>query len=452
MEAIEMARALEHRQIEGHAESTLGVALSVRGDIEGAIEHGRRGLALAMEGKDYDDVGRGYANLASTYALAGRFDEAIAVALEGAAMMRRVGLFTTYGSFILLNAADALYERGRWDELDDLLAEVVPIATGVARMYALQVQSRLFVGRGDFDAARERLATLHDALDTTADAQFNGPLTLAQLELAAWTADTDGGRTAADRGLGILDVTEDVAMYAAVVAAAVRIEADAAERARAGRDREGERKAVERASALRRGLAERVATGPSVGLLASGVAARAALADAELGRATGRNNPESWRAILAAAEAAGTPYVRALTAWRVGEALLDAREDRAPVAGLLDEAIAEARRLGARPLLEAATGLAARARIPLAEASSAPAQSTESGPRGAAEAAAYELTPRELEVLRLLAAGRTNRQIAEELFISESTAGVHVSHILGKLGVGGRVEAAAIAVRLGIAV
>ena len=64
--------------------------------------------------------------------------------------------------------------------------------------------------------------------------------------------------------------------------------------------------------------------------------------------------------------------------------------------------------------------------------------------------AAYDLTPREVEVLRLVALGRTNRQIAEELFISESTAGVHVSHIIGKLGVGGRVEAATIATRLGL--
>ena len=64
--------------------------------------------------------------------------------------------------------------------------------------------------------------------------------------------------------------------------------------------------------------------------------------------------------------------------------------------------------------------------------------------------AAYELTARELEVLRLVVAGRTNRQIGEELFISESTAGVHVSRILAKFGVAGRVEAATIAARLGI--
>jgi len=54
-------------------------------------------------------------------------------------------------------------------------------------------------------------------------------------------------------------------------------------------------------------------------------------------------------------------------------------------------------------------------------------------------------------VLALVAAGRTNRQVAEALFISEKTASIHVSHILAKLGVGGRVEAAAVAHRLGLA-
>ena len=60
------------------------------------------------------------------------------------------------------------------------------------------------------------------------------------------------------------------------------------------------------------------------------------------------------------------------------------------------------------------------------------------------------LTRREREVLALLAEGRTNRQIADELFISESTAGVHVSNILGKLGVTGRTEAVAVAFRAGL--
>ena len=60
------------------------------------------------------------------------------------------------------------------------------------------------------------------------------------------------------------------------------------------------------------------------------------------------------------------------------------------------------------------------------------------------------LTPREAEVLALVAAGQTNRQISERLYVSEKTASVHVSNILRKLGVNSRVDAAAIAQRLGV--
>jgi DNA-binding CsgD family transcriptional regulator len=63
----------------------------------------------------------------------------------------------------------------------------------------------------------------------------------------------------------------------------------------------------------------------------------------------------------------------------------------------------------------------------------------------------FGLTARELEVLRLVADGRSNGQIAESLFISRKTASVHVSNILAKLGVSTRVEAAALAHRRGLA-
>jgi len=64
--------------------------------------------------------------------------------------------------------------------------------------------------------------------------------------------------------------------------------------------------------------------------------------------------------------------------------------------------------------------------------------------------APYQLTERELAVLRLLAAGYTNAQIGAELFISAKTASVHVTSILRKLGVAGRVQAAAVAERAGL--
>ena len=62
----------------------------------------------------------------------------------------------------------------------------------------------------------------------------------------------------------------------------------------------------------------------------------------------------------------------------------------------------------------------------------------------------FGLSKRELEVLALIAQGRTNREIGDRLFISQKTVGVHVGNILAKLGVSGRVEAAAVAIRLGL--
>jgi len=71
-------------------------------------------------------------------------------------------------------------------------------------------------------------------------------------------------------------------------------------------------------------------------------------------------------------------------------------------------------------------------------------------PETLSAAASLGLTRREAEVLALVAAGRTNRQIGQELFITPKTASIHVSRILAKLGVAGRGEAAAIAHRVGL--
>jgi DNA-binding NarL/FixJ family response regulator len=98
--------------------------------------------------------------------------------------------------------------------------------------------------------------------------------------------------------------------------------------------------------------------------------------------------------------------------------------------------------LGAAPLLADVRGLARRARLQIEDA---PAARTD-----AAALDAFGLTQREREVLRLVADGRSNPQIAEALFISRKTASVHVSNILGKLGVASRGEAAAVAHPLGL--
>jgi DNA-binding NarL/FixJ family response regulator len=102
---------------------------------------------------------------------------------------------------------------------------------------------------------------------------------------------------------------------------------------------------------------------------------------------------------------------------------------------------ATATELGAAPLREALEALARRARLDLGtRAQEAPAEAVDELP----------LTERETDVLRLLAEGLTNREIAGRLFISEKTVGTHVAHIFEKLGVHGRVEAAGRAHVLGV--
>jgi DNA-binding NarL/FixJ family response regulator len=99
--------------------------------------------------------------------------------------------------------------------------------------------------------------------------------------------------------------------------------------------------------------------------------------------------------------------------------------------------------LAAQPLVEDIEAIARRTRISL----DAPTVNV----LGEHDAIRLGLTSREAEVLGLVAAGRTNREIGAELYVSEKTASVHVSNILRKLGVSSRVEAAAVAQRVGVA-
>jgi DNA-binding NarL/FixJ family response regulator len=121
---------------------------------------------------------------------------------------------------------------------------------------------------------------------------------------------------------------------------------------------------------------------------------------------------------------------------------------------LAQAALIAAGELGARWLVEELRALGERARLGL-EVS---AGGERSDPDAAGTAAAssngedpFGLTPRERQVLALLAEGATNRQIGAALYMAEKTASVHVSRILAKLGVQGRTQAAAVAHRLHLA-
>lgn len=148
-----------------------------------------------------------------------------------------------------------------------------------------------------------------------------------------------------------------------------------------------------------------------------------ARAEAEWHRAHGRADVEAWRAVVEAFDV-GFAYEAARSRWRLAEALL-ASGERVAALKEWERAVEVAASLGARPLSAALAELGRRARF-------APAQPG-------------LLTGREREVLALVAEGLPNREIGERLFIAQKTVSVHVSNILGKLGVSSRTQAAAVA-------
>ena len=161
-------------------------------------------------------------------------------------------------------------------------------------------------------------------------------------------------------------------------------------------------------------------------------------------RLTGPSDPEAWAVAARAWQDLGCPHRTGYARWRQAQAQLDAGQPATTAAAPLRAAAAAA--AAHAPLLAQVRLLAERARIPLHP----PAAAVNEASPPAQARAPYGLTGRELAVLRLLAAGRTNAQIAAELYISPRTASVHVSSILRKLGVSGRVQAAAIAERAGL--
>jgi DNA-binding NarL/FixJ family response regulator len=161
----------------------------------------------------------------------------------------------------------------------------------------------------------------------------------------------------------------------------------------------------------------------------------------------GYDSGARWATLADGWASLGRPFRSAMARWREAEAA-EATGDRASGVEALRLSHHIASELGAAPLLAHLEVMARRLRVRLTSAGR-PVDPT-SGSSDAASQAAYGLTPREREVLALVAAGHTNREIAAALFISESTAGVHVSNILGKLGVSTRTEAARTALDEGL--
>jgi DNA-binding CsgD family transcriptional regulator len=305
----------------------------------------------------------------------------------------------------------------------------------------------LDAGRGDFEGA---LAHVRAAKRLSGDifiaVQYPPVLAAAEAEVAAWQGRLEDASAAVAEGLAALQgPLQDLRAYM-LLAIGLRVEGDRAGLAAARHDHDTLADARLVAGVLLR-WARTTLDEPEV------APRRALLAtcEAEYARVQGDLDPEGWLAAVAAWEEAGHPYHLAMARWRAAEALLARRRDRDLAAGLLRQGHAAATTMGAAPLRRELERLARLGRVELDRdrpgGDDTPEDDT---PPAAAAVEALGLTARELEVLALVAEGRSNRQVADALFISAKTASVHVSNILAKLGVASRVEAAAVAYRLGL--
>ncbi|WBB64446.1 AAA family ATPase [Streptomyces sp. WMMC500] len=432
--AVEQARLVGAEEVELHARITLATLRTHAADVE-------RGLAELHELREAANrlgaptvIGRAHNNLASVLEMTGRSREAIEAARAGLVAVREHGLRDSV-AFIGCNMVDAMISVGDWEPAERELAGL--------RSYGAQARTRAFAAlaaawlalyRGDVDRAGELLADARKEAGAS-QAEPQGAFRMVQIEarILMERGRYAQARAALAEGLAQLPELGHESYLWQLLVSAAAAEGDA-------RGLPGTAEGREELLDLLEGAAGQLDTPTPVW------AAWRRYFTAELARARGRSEVALWESAASALEPLERPYELGWVRYRWAEALLAggaAAAVREPAARLLMQAHATAAALGAAPLRDGVEQLAARARVPLTGPGDPAAAAEPADP-----AEALGLTARETDVLRLVTAGRSNRQIAEELFISPKTASVHVSNLMAKLGVSNRGEAAAVAHRL----
>jgi DNA-binding CsgD family transcriptional regulator/tetratricopeptide (TPR) repeat protein len=373
------------------------------GDRLDGIAWLERAAELALELRAPPSIGHTHQFLVDLLSLAGRIDDSLRIGRQGVAACDRFGTSRTHGSDLRGRVALLLIDRGEWAEADALLARADRRA--IPRL----AQGILEARRGSFEAAEQLFDDAATAGSIGGPGALGGWLELARTEVT-WL-----------RG----DVERATAMVNAVPTEPGAWGRDVAAWLARWRARLGHRAPVDASEALATAEAH-----------PDPAAARAIAA--ELRAWTAPDDPQrvaAWEAAVAAWDDASRPWEAAVAGLDLAAAWFSARDGRRGGAAL-ERARVTAEALGATPLLERIESLARRARVRVG------------APRARTEPDAP--TSRELDVLHLLAEGRTNPQIAEALFLSPKTVGIHVSRLLDKLGASTRGEAVAVARRRGL--
>jgi DNA-binding CsgD family transcriptional regulator/tetratricopeptide (TPR) repeat protein len=360
--------------------------------------------AMADRIRDHGALMHAYRCEADVLHSAGRYEQAAEAARHGLRTAAGAGLARTSGPNQAGNLAEALIALGRWGEATEVIEHAIDLTPPPSlHAYLLVLRGTIALARGDLDLAQTCTGYAREVF-TRGTPYAQDYLLLVHLEVDLRLA--QGRRPDAvrlvERALNIDEIETSPRYLWPVIEAGARVGVT--------------------------GLDETASTLPVIGPVQR---AHQLTFTAETRR------PDQWDSVAAAWADLHQPYPQALALLRAAEVAAEAG-DRAVAHSHLSRAASHADQLSARPLRTRIDRLARLARISLTPTNEPP---TENGPQD------FGLTPREREVLNLIADGHTNRQIAEELFISIKTAGNHVSSIIAKLGVTSRLQAATTAHR-----
>jgi DNA-binding NarL/FixJ family response regulator len=406
----------------------LGVVEALEGELDAGLEHSRAAVDANLAPHRWALAN---AMLAMILFEVGHTEDALRVALDGATVSQRAGFEASFGTFHAGVAARCLVRLGRWAEADLVLGSASSLeSTPIGAIQLDAAAALLAARRGQSELAADQAERLRrHPSDAFSRAIIHAALIEVHLAAKQWDLAVDIARRALSPEPGTAQRLVARCTAGLVIGTVERALDQLARREEVDLDAVlldlGQRIAVARAH-------------PSSG--SPTAAAELALAEAMITRLQGGDSAAFERAAVAA-EGIGDRWLAAFA--RLHQADAAAKTGSAgQAADALRAAYDTATALGAVPLTADLEALARRTRISL----DPPTVTV----LGQADALRLGLTSREAEVLSLVAAGKTNREIGTELFVSEKTASVHVSNILRKLGVSSRVDAAAIAQRIGV--
>jgi DNA-binding CsgD family transcriptional regulator/tetratricopeptide (TPR) repeat protein/type II secretory pathway predicted ATPase ExeA len=444
--AIELARVVESWDDEYRALLILGVGQGMTGRVTDGIATLDTVITEAAQRGDGELVIAARNNLIFVLLGDGQMSAAATLALRGVEEATARGTGGSEGALLAANAAEALIRLGRLAEAERVIQDALDAKPpGAVANVLLLGRAELDVLTGRFLPAAESLRAIV-ARGVMEDYQFDQQMRAVEAELQLWDPaprhDILLGRLHDRRGSAIPGAPgEDLPLAVRLMWLGVRADADARALAEIQRDQARLQELTDDGAGLVANAAELAAKAASAGVRLQ-LDRFLALIAGETSRLLGRPDPDVWATAAAAAEP--DPYLHSYALWRQGSALRALRRRR-EAAACLRAAYEIAHETGMRTVADAVVAAGRALGISIEHA--VPARSS-----AAKAARPFGMTAKEVQVLELLARGLTNRRIATALHMTEKTASVHVSHILAKMSVRNRGEAAARAYEVGFVV